>query len=102
MSIGGRTITDRRIVEFKSTPENYKKEYLGTKNNTVRFIEPEDPRAIVLDNAHTHPFLNYLYVRIRNTKTNNYFERPIQDITYYKDITIITWEHMTENEVKVT
>lgn len=92
-------------VEFKSTPENYKKEYYGQKNNTVRFLEPSEDRDVILRMAATHPFLHYLHIRIRNTETNNYFERVVKDITFYKhkgvpELTIITWEHDNSHEIK--
>ena len=93
------------VVEFKSNPENYKKEYYGRKNNTGRFIDAHDGRAILIKNCCTHPLLNYLKIRIRNTKTNNYFERSVMDITFYKhpkapELTIITWLHTNSKEIR--
>lgn len=92
------------IIKFKSTPENYKKEYYGLKNNTARFIESDDGRLKILHLFKNNELDDHLIILIENTKTGNYFDRIVKDVTFYKhldapELTIITWEHSNKNEV---
>lgn len=81
-------------IRFKSTPDNYRKEYLGLKNNTLRLEdgsqESRDVRFEICDdwiaNRKTEVF-----IEISNTETNEYFRRSVSDITRYKDWYIISW-----------
>lgn len=75
-------------VEFKSLPEYYEVERKGIKNNTVREIDAKDSRFITLAQKPKD-----LWIKIINIETNKFFIRKIRDITYYKNLVIITWEH---------
>ena len=94
------------LVEVKSTPENYEKEYYGDKNNTARFFESDDPRLPILRAASTCTLNQQLKIRVRNTETLSYFEREVRDVTFYKhpdapELTIITWIHNNDGQVDV-
>ena len=88
MEIEGNTII------FKSTPENYYKEFHGFKPNTVRRITETKERA------RFHYFKRNLTpdskIRITSTCLANkqfFFERYITDITKFEDLYIISWKH---------
>ena len=78
-------------ITFKSTPENWKKEYLGLKRNTVReFKEKGDLRQeIILE--YIREELNLLNVVIVNTRTKEEFTRSVTDVTGFNDLYIISW-----------
>lgn len=78
-------------VKFKSTHENWKKEYLGIKSNTARIFTKKDKRKDVLLEYITGN-LNMLYVDIENTRTGEVFSRVVTDVTLFEDyIFIISW-----------
>jgi len=68
-------------ISCKSTPENYLKEMIGKKPNTVRCLDGEDT------------------IEIKNTETGETFTRKIKDITTWKSLIIISWSE--EEDVKV-
>ena len=79
------------IISFKSTPENYRKEYLGLKSNTVRKLDdPTDIRFEYLDQW-DEKTLHNLIIEIRNNKTGECFERRVTDVTIFDGIYIISW-----------
>ena len=80
-----------RTIRFKSTPENWRKEYLGLKCNTLRkFNDLEDIRKELCDNFKDNK-LNLLSIEIKNTLTSELFTRKITDVTYYDGYYIISW-----------
>ena len=82
-----------RTIEFKSTQENFRKEYLGLKANTLRVLDKEDLiRSELLFNFEMGN-LNLLSIKITNTKTGEYFTRVVTDVTKYEDWYIISWRH---------
>ena len=80
-------------IVFKSIPEYYRKEILGIKNNTVRFVDIiEDKKLLSILN-------DIKCIRIVNTDDSictSSFIRTITDITRYEKngliIYIFTWE----------
>lgn len=84
------------IIEFKSNPKNYAVEKCGRKSNTFRKVDITDKRFITLDYASTHPFNQYLKIKIINTETKESFTRNVSDITYWDGYVIISWFHKSE------
>ena len=94
MEIEGNTII------FKSTPQNYYKEFHGFKPNTVRRFDDEIELAA------------FLYFKNRLTECSKIkitttfpigdiaaqFERYITDITKFEDLYIISWKHEDEKQ----
>ena len=80
-------------VTFKSTPENWFKEYIGLKCNTVRkFKSGEyDTRQELLTQFLQQPY--NLWVEIVNTETSARFQRCVTDVTVYEGMYIISWEN---------
>ena len=62
-------------IEFKSTEDNYSKEASGKKNNTVRYLSPEEGKE-VMDNR-----FNIKYIRIKCVDGIQSFLRELTDIT---------------------
>ncbi len=81
-----------KTIRFKSNQDNWKKEYLGLKRNTVRrfTINKDDIRQEVLDN-----FIDALWtsinIEIENTLTKETFIRQVTDVTKWHDFYIISW-----------
>lgn len=87
---------------FKSDKEVYDKECNGLKNNTIREIDLNDERFLDLIREMNKGFkVGDLKIRITkawwdegSVKANpqeHSFVRNIRDISYYKNIMIITW-----------
>ena len=84
-----------RVVEFKSTKENYEKEMFGTKCNTFRKVDETDDRFKSLRTGEAQ------FVIIRNAENEtNYFLRRISDYTEYEGYGIISWNQV-ENRLNV-
>jgi hypothetical protein len=80
-----------KTIQFKSTPENWIKEYTGLKSNTIRkFTESNDVRKEILrdwiDNI-----TKIINIEIYNTTTQEFFTRRITDVTKFEDYFIISW-----------
>ena len=79
----------QEIVGFKSYPKIWLKEKNNIKPNTVRLVDNEDNRFIKLREN------DYSTIRIFNTQTNEYFEREIEDVTFFtlgcNELVIISW-----------
>lgn len=84
----------KKRIDFKSTPENYRKEYLGLKRNTVRDLAEDsscnDIRREILDEFIIGD-LDNLFVRIIKTSTSESFERKVTDVTFFSGVYIISW-----------
>lgn len=79
-------------VSFKSTPENYRKEYSGLKRNTVRkkSMEEEDVRFEILDKFIENN-INHLKIEICNSINNECFSKQVTDVTKFDGYYIISW-----------
>ncbi len=77
-------------IRFKSTPENYQKELIGLKNNTVRKADDKDARFCTLKGFISGA--TFLEIEIEKTTTGEYFTRTIKDVTFWEDLVIITWK----------
>lgn len=78
-------------IHFKSTPENWRKEFLGLKRNTVRKMPEEiDVRFEILYDYEQEK-LNLLTIEIENTKTGEVFNREVKDVTRWEEFFIISW-----------
>lgn len=82
----------KRRIDFKSTPENYRKEYLGLKRNTVRKFGLEPDVREELLNKYLIGELDNLYIRIIKTSTSESFERQVTDVTLFEGIYVISWQ----------
>ena len=85
-----------KTIRFKSTPDNWKKEYLGLKRNTIRIFikgytgEEEDIREEILK-CFINGTCNLINIEIENTKTMETFIRSITDVTKFENYYIISW-----------
>lgn len=79
-------------IPFKSTQENWRKEYLGLKCNTVRiFTDLQDKRRDLLRD-YIDGLVNIICVIIENVKTGETFSRQVTDVTAFENrIYIISW-----------
>jgi len=75
------------MVIFKSIPEMFHKEISGRKPNTIREIDEADNRFKLLAESKAH------LITIVNTETQEAFTRKITDVSIWKNIMIISWEH---------
>lgn len=83
-----------KTIRFKSYQENWKKEYLGLKSNTVRFIDQKDNDIrfeIMFD--YINGKINLLNIELENTLSKETFIREVTDITYFQNFFIISWIH---------
>ena len=74
------------IIYFKSTHENWVKEWEGTKPNTVRFTDD-------WNFAKWEEFKKATHVQMIRKETGDTFYRKIVDKTTYKNLAIISWRH---------
>lgn len=85
-----------RTIYFKSTPNNWRKEYLGIKPNTLRSFETIlnsiDIRKEILD-KYLLCELNLINIVITNTETKETFTREVTDVTFFNEMYIISWKH---------
>lgn len=72
------------VIEFKSVPEYYAVESADIKRNTERFTDD-------WDNKRWLEFFAATRVRIKNTRTDETFERIIQHKCTFENIAIISW-----------
>lgn len=96
------------IIDFKSSSEYFYDEKDGLKNNTVREIDVKDKRFHELLKCWKEK--SYPFIRINHAEccteadkatevrpnTLYSFLRNIQHIAVYKNLIIITWEHIVE------
>ncbi len=75
------------MVSFKSIPAMFEKEKCGVKPNTVRDIDMFDERFTRLIDGDSR------VIRIENSETGESFQRPITDVTVWKDLMMISWKH---------
>ena len=81
----------KKVVNFKSLSEYYKKEMFGLKRNTVREMPKEPDERFVLLEKFSREEINNLFIRIIERDTTESFERQITDVTYFKGVCIISW-----------
>jgi len=76
-----------------SQQENFRKEYLGIKNNTIRKFTQTDAkgRKEILDDFIDHK-INLLTIEIVHSISKESFFRKVRDVTYWQGWYIITWE----------
>lgn len=80
-------------VKFKSTQENFRKEYNGLKPNTVRkFTNKSDIRKTTLDRFISGK-INKLQCVIFHNESNESIQNRIIDVTKLDDYYIISWKH---------
>jgi hypothetical protein len=83
-----------KTVRFKSVPQNFKKEMLGIKSNTIRELEPmvkaKDIRAEILMEIVTDRH-TMLMIEIENSETGETFTRAVKDVTLWAGWFIISW-----------
>ena len=87
-----------QTIDFKSYQENYRKEYIGIKNNTLRKVDDKDIRKEILD-KYIHGEVNNLFIRIINTDTQEEFMRKVRDVTLWDGWYLITWD--TEGLIRI-
>jgi len=74
-----------KTIRFKSTPENFVKEWSGRKPNTIRKIDITDERFKLLRKGVVR------FIEIEDTETKRAFKREITDYTEWEDWGIISW-----------
>lgn len=83
-----------KTIRFKSIPENWRKEYLGIKKNTVRVFNMDDDKDDIRFEILQRYVFNgewLLNIEIENTETREVFTREVTDVTLYQNIFIISW-----------
>jgi hypothetical protein len=78
-------------IPFKSSPENFRKEYLGWKSNTVRRLPTGDFRRQILDDWISGKITLLMLEITNSTNSDEMFARLITDVTYWEGIYIISW-----------
>ena len=78
------------VIGFKSDMFNYLKEESGRKPNTVRKVDLNDKRFIILKQFSATPRMN-LWIRIIRTTFEKTFERKVKDVTFFDGYVIISW-----------
>jgi hypothetical protein len=86
-------------VTFKSTPENFRKEYFGLKRNTIRKFtqqginEPTEDiiRRDYLDRFISGEITDMTITLLDKHPHNQEFTRQITDVTLWEGIYIISW-----------
>lgn len=84
-----------KTIKVKSTPDNWRKEYTGIKNNTLRTFGKglkDTIRKEILDD-YINGKWNLINIEVENTHTSEVFTRSVRDVTKYKQWYIITWWH---------
>jgi len=82
-----------KTIKFKSVPRNWRKEWLGTKPNTIRtFAETGDIREELLIDFIEERW-NLLEIEIENTETMEVFRRNVIDVNLWDGVYTISWEH---------
>ena len=87
-----KKVGENNVVQFKSMKVHYLKEKSGVKPNTMRFIEPDDPRFQLLQNGKCHR------IRIVLSDGTECFDREITDYTEWSGWAIISWRHETPSQ----
>lgn len=78
-------------VKFKSTQENFRKEYNGLKSNTIRkFTDKTDIRKTTLDKFISGK-INKLQCIIHHTENEETIQNRITDVTIFEGYYIISW-----------
>lgn len=80
-----------KTIRFKSTPENYRKEYLGLKCNTVRKEKEKGDIRFEILNDFINFDLHELCIEIMCSDNYEIFIRKVTDITKFDDYYIISW-----------
>lgn len=81
-------------VRFKSVEPFFTKEKEGIKPNTVREIDMSDERFLKLATWSLCTMDNQFYIKITDAHDESRrFTRPINDISFYKNLVIISWVH---------
>ena len=85
---------NNNILMCKSTPDNYNKEKLGVKNNTVRIFKTNDELKEYAEIIKLKDQLKQ--IKIINTEINNHFIRDLSDITLFErddlKMVIFSWK----------
>src|SRR3990167_6176160 len=79
------------IIKFKSAPENWKKEFSGIKNNTIRKQDRVSDERFRLIKKFMNKNIDKLYIKIENTETGEIFKREVSDVTVFQDWYLISW-----------
>jgi WD40 repeat protein len=88
-----------KFIEFKSNPEYWKKEYSGSKKNTVRIFDNPNDERLKITEEYLKGDLETLNIRIKNVQSEEIFLASITDISTMKfgptTIFIYSWEEQT-------
>jgi len=82
-----------KTIRFNSTPEFWRKEYLGIKPNTIRkSTDSEDVRFEILNDFMDGRW-NLIDIEVSNTVTKEEFTRRVTDVSEWDGYYIISWLH---------
>lgn len=88
---------NENTVHFKSVEPFFTKEKEGIKPNTVQEIDMSDERFRKLAAWSLCTMDNQFYIEIMDVTPVKYlkekFTRPIKDISFYKNLCIISWDY---------
>ncbi len=82
-----------RMIEFKSERKYYDLERWGFKSNTVREVDLNDDRFIELWKVSKHIDDAQNIIKIQTTDKTEWFARDITNVTFWKNLCIISWKH---------
>jgi len=80
---------EEETITFKSTPENWNKESIGLKRNTVRKIDYGD-RFWIMD-LWMCAKIKKLFIVIEQTTNGDKFKREVTDVSKINDYYIVSW-----------
>jgi len=81
-----------RTISCKSTKENYRKESLGLKKNTIRKFDDDDQRKAICDSYINGEFTDISIIIInKDDLGKESFRKDVLDITKWEGIYIISW-----------
>ncbi len=80
-----------KTIRFKSTQENWIKEYTNLKRNTIRKRDDEEDIRFEILDEFVEGKWNTIDIEIENTTTFETFTRRVTDVTIYEELYIISW-----------
>lgn len=79
------------FITFKSYQENFKKEFLGLKRNTIRKFEDNDIRKEVLDMWINNETTQITIEIINKANPQESFKREVTDVSFWDGYYVISW-----------
>lgn len=78
-------------ITFKSYQENFRKEFLGYKRNTIRKFKKTDIREEILNDWINNKITQLTIEIINKTNPQESFKREVTDVSLWEEYYIISW-----------